>query len=300
MNELEFIKIDKIVIRENRKKNLLRILKTYSHHKFIVFGGLLILILIFISIFAKSIMTHDPYTIDSGHMLERASMEHIFGTDQFGRDIFSRVIMGSRVSLKVGAIVSVLSATMGSFFGLMAGYYGKWVDNIVMRITDAIFSIPGLITVVVIAGTRGPGISSSIMGITIMYFPIFVRLVRGRVLAIKKETYIEAEKAIGQSSMKIIFSHILPNLFNVIFVQVTAVFAEAILIEAALSFIGLGTQPPIPSWGTMLLEAKDYLLMSPTYAIFPGIAISITVTGINMFGDGLRDVLDPRLSRLAT
>jgi peptide/nickel transport system permease protein len=290
-------KINKKVIAENRKKNFIIRLRSIYGHKFVMIGGSILFVIIIIAIFADVIKTHDPFTLDLNQKFALPTRVHLMGTDNFGRDIFSRIIAGTRIALTTGIVATGISTIIGTFLGLLAGYFGKWVDNIIMRFMDTIFSVPALILAITFVSLMGPSIINVFLAIAIIYVPIYARLVRSRVLEIKRETYIEAENAIGQSHMKIIFSHILPNLLNVVIVEATAVFAEAIIIEATLSFLGIGTPPPNPSWGSMLLEAKDYLLQHPLFAIFPGLAISITVLGMNLFGDGLRDILDPRLSR---
>lgn len=297
MSEIFFNKVDKNALKLHRVKNFKLKLKTFLNHKFIVIGGLIILALIVVASFSNFIITHDPFKINLDDKFLPLSRNHFFGTDNFGRDIFSRVVLGAKLSLLVGAISTGISTVIGSLLGLIAGYYGKWVDNLIMRCMDGIFSVPTLILAIVFVSLMGPSIVNIFLAVSIVFIPVYARLVRGRVLVIKKDTFIDAEFAIGQSNIKIIFSHIFPNLLNVILVEATAVFSEAIIIEATLSFLGIGVPPPNPSWGTMLLEAKNYLLYYPLFAIFPGIAICITVLGFNLFGDGLRDVLDPRLSR---
>jgi peptide/nickel transport system permease protein len=299
MEKLVFQKIDKQIIAQHRKKNFISKLKAISNHKFVMVGGSILFLVIIVAIFADIIKTHDPFGLDLANKFALPGSEHLLGTDNFGRDIFSRIIMGTRIALMTGFIATAISTVIGTLLGLLAGYYGGWIDNVIMRSMDTIFSIPALILAITFVSIMGPSIINVFLAIALIYIPIYARLVRGRVLELKRETFIEAEKAIGQSNAKIIFSHILPNLLNVVIVEATAVFAEAIIIEATLSFLGIGTPPPNPSWGSMLLEAKDYLLRNPLFAIFPGVAISITVLGLNLFGDGLRDILDPRLSRTA-
>lgn len=292
-----FNNINKQTVKENRKNNRKLVVKTFLNHKFIVIGGVIILIFVILAIFADVIITHDPFRVDIANKFAKPSKDHLMGTDNFGRDIFSRLVLGSRIALKVGFISTGISTFIGSLLGLIAGYYGKWLGTIIMRIMDSIFSVPALILAIVFVSLMGPNLVNVFFAVSIIYIPIYARLVRSRVLALKRETYIDAERAMGQSDFKIIFFHIAPNLFNVIIVEATAVFAEAIIIEATLSFIGIGTPPPNPSWGSMLLEAKNYLLYHPTFVLFPGLAIMLAVLGLNLFGDGLRDVLDPRLSR---
>jgi peptide/nickel transport system permease protein len=220
---------------------------------------------------------------------------HLFGTDDYGRDIYSRVIYGARITI-VTAIVSVgIAAAIGTVMGIVSGYFGKMVDSVIMRITDALMAFPTIILAIGIMALLGPGLSNVILAVGITYTPRFARLVRGLALGLKESEYVQAIRVLGGSNIRIMFRHILPNCVSPLIVQGSVYFAYAILAEASLSFLGLGAPPPEPSWGNMLYDSRTHMVDSPWMSIFPGVAIAITVLGINLLGDGLRDVLDPKL-----
>ena len=263
-----------------------------------IVSGILVTVLILTAIFGSLLAPYDPNTIDMSHRFAPPSLEHPFGTDDFGRDILSRVMVGARVSLMVGIIAVGLSATVGSLLGLVAGYTGRITDEIIMRAMDILFAFPAILLAIAIMAALGRGVGNAMIAIGIVYIPIFARIARGSVLTVREEEFIDAARATGSSNSRILFRHIFPNILSPLIVEITLSLSFAILAEAALSFFGLGTQPPNPSWGRMLSEGRAYFQQSVWLAIFPGLAIMLTVLGFNLLGDGLRDALDPRLKNV--
>lgn len=244
---------------------------------------------------APWIATHDPLKIHILHQAETPSGEFYFGTDEYGRDIFSRVIYGTRISLYI-CFLSVLVATFcGVIIGAVSGYYGGWLDNVVMRIMDAIMSFPAILMAIGIMAILGPRLFNVVFALGFVYVPRFARIVRASVLSLKEKEFVEASLAMGTSDRVIIFYHILPNCMAPLIVQATASLAYAILAESGLSFLGLGAPPPAPSWGNILSDARNFMLDNAWMTVFPGLSITFAVLGFNLFGDALRDLLDPRL-----
>jgi ABC-type dipeptide/oligopeptide/nickel transport system permease subunit len=271
-----------------------RFRRTVRRHPLGSIGGALILALVLIAIFAPIIAPYEP-TAQIGKRLQPPSREFILGTDQLGRDVFSRIIYGSRVSLYVGVIAVGLALVIGVPIGLLAGYLGGRFDNVSMRFIDLLLAFPALVLAIVLAGLLGPSITNAMIAIGIVYAPRFTRVARGSVLSVVEEVYVEAARSIGGSSMHIMWRHVLPNIMAPLIVLATLYLSLAILTEAGLSFLGLGTQPPDPSWGIMLSSGRQYMELYPGVTVFPGLAIAITVLAFNLLGDGLRDALDPRL-----
>ncbi len=262
----------------------------------LAFAGLLIVLgLITLAIIGPSIAPYDPTDINVRNRSQAPSLSHPFGTDDRGRDILSRVLYGARVSLKVGVIAVGISATIGTFLGAISGYFGGWLDEVIMRITDVLFAFPAILLAIAIMAMLGPSASNAMIAIGVVYTPIFARITRASVLAVRGEVFVEAARAIGAGSPRIIARHIMPNVLAPVIVETTLSLAFAILAEAALSFLGLGTPPPAPSWGRMLSEGRDFMRDAPWMGFFPGLAIVLAVIGFNFLGDGLRDALDPRL-----
>ncbi|HEX9016379.1 MAG TPA: ABC transporter permease [Chloroflexota bacterium] len=257
--------------------------------------GLVLVVLVgLVAVFAPWIAPYPPNDT-LVRRLSPPSGQFLLGSDDFGRDVLSRLIYGARVSFYVGFVSVGIALTFGSLAGLVAGYFGRHVDNVIMRIADVMFSIPPIVLAIAITAILGPSLTNAMVAIGIVYTPSFARVVRGPVLAIKETQYIEAAHTVGASSLRIIFKHLLPNVTAPLIVQTTFNLSTAILTESTLSFLGLGIQPPDPSWGTMLSVGRVYMELAWWLAIFPGLAIMISVMGFNLLGDGLRDVLDPRL-----
>jgi len=273
-------------------------LKRLQRQPLSILSGAIVTILILTAIFGSMLSPYDPNNIDMGNRFASPSMTHPFGTDDFGRDILSRVIVGARVSLMVGLIAVGISAIVGSFFGLLAGYTGRVIDEVIMRAMDILFAFPAILLAIAIMAALGRGVGNAMIAIGIVYIPIFARIARGSVLTVREEEFVEAARAIGSTDSRIMYKHIFPNILSPIIVEITLSLSFAILAEAALSFFGLGTQPPDPSWGRMLSEGRAYFQQSAWLAIFPGLAIMLTVLGFNLLGDGLRDALDPRLKNV--
>lgn len=272
-------------------------LKRYLRNKSVVIGGVIVLLVIFSALFAPFITSHDAYEMDMPERLQEPSDENLLGTDQFGRDLLTRIIYGSRVSIKVGVISVGIAVVIGVFLGLISGYYGGVVDKIIMRLVDIFLSFPVLLLAIALVAALGPSTGSVMIALGLVYWTRYTRLVRSSVLSIKEEEYVLAAVTIGASDMKIIFKYILPNAMAPIIVMATLGLGTAIIAESTLSFLGLGIQPPEASWGWTLSFGIKYLRNAPHLSIFPGLAIMITVLGFNLLGNGIRDVTDPKLSR---
>jgi peptide/nickel transport system permease protein len=259
----------------------------------VVAGAIVALLVIGVAIFAHVIAPHAPDEPNFELIEAPPSSRAWFGTDRLGRDVLSRVIYGSRISLSVALVSIGASMLAGGALGLGAGFTGGAWDNIINRVMDVFFSIPGLLLAVGVAAMRGPGVQSAVLAIAIVYTPVFARVMRGPVLAEREKDYVEAVRALGATRLSVALKHVLPNVLSPFVVQGTVAFSQAVLIEASLSYLGLSAQPPTPSWGNMLNEGRTYLETAPWISVFPGIAIMVTVLAFNLLGDGLRDVLDP-------
>lgn len=258
-------------------------------------GLIIIALLVLVAIFASSLAPYDPNDQSFRIKNKPPSAEHWLGTDEFGRDVFSRILVGTRVALFVGIVPVLIALALGVTLGLVAGYYGRGIDQVVMRLIDIMLAFPWLLLAIGIMAVLGPGINNVAIAVAIVYIPAFARIVRGSVLSIKEKEYIEAARAMGQPDYRIIVRHVLANAWAPIIVLATLSIGQAIIYAAGLSFIGLGTQPPNADWGVMLSSGREYLRDAPWLGFFPGLAILITVLAFNLFGDGLRDALDPRL-----
>lgn len=277
------------------KHRHLEVLQQVLQRRLAILGLVIVLVIVMMAIFAPVIAPHDPTERNFVEANEPPSLDHPLGTDSFGRDVFSRLVFGAQSSLYVGLMVPLVATTIGVPFGLIAGFYSNTLlDTILMRIADTILSFPGIILALTIMAILGGSINNVVIALSITNIPIMARLVRGSVLSVKEEEYVANAEAAGSTDSKIMLKHVLPNVTAPIIVQATLVFAFSILNEATLSFLGVGTQPPTPSWGLMLREGKQYLGDAPWIAFAAGLAIMMTVLGLNFLGDVLRDVLDPK------
>ncbi|MGH7264078.1 MAG: ABC transporter permease [Candidatus Rokuibacteriota bacterium] len=262
-----------------------------------VFGAATVGMVVLVALAAPWLAPYDPVAQIATPLLPPGG-EHLAGTDEFGRDELSRLIHGARISLYVGGLAVLIALGIGATSGVLAGYHGGWVDDATMRVMDVLLSLPALVLAIAITAVLGPTLTNAMVAIGIVYAPTFARVARGPTLAVVQVPYIEAARAIGCAHGTIVFRHVLPNVAAPILVQTTVSLSTAILTEAALSFLGVGTQPPTASWGLMLSAARQYMLIDPWIAVLPGCAIAVTVLGFNLLGDGLRDLLDPRMRTL--
>ena len=270
--------------------------RRFLRHRLAVSGAVALVLIILASLFAPLVANHDPLTIDLRALRQAPSNDYRLGTDLIGRDVWSRVVYGGRTSLSVGILAVALYALIGSFLGALAGYYGGFLDQIIMRFTDTLMSIPSLLMIILFVSVVGPSLTSVIVVIGLLGWPGACRLMRGQILSLREEEFITAARAAGAGTARIIIKHMLPNTLGPLTVLATFGVAQAILLEAALSFLGLGVQPPTPSWGGMLHEAQSSTVLStmPWFWMAPGFAIAVTVLAVNFIGDGLRDAIDLR------
>ena len=257
-------------------------------------GLAIVLVFVVLAVFAPWLAPQDPIATSWGAIRKAPSAEHWFGTDEIGRDVFARVVWGTRASLLAGVVSVSISLLLGVPIGLLAGFVGGWVDALISRITDAFLACPFLILAIAMAAFLGPSLINAMIAIGVSATPIFVRLTRAQVMGVKVEDYVEAASAVGNPPLRIAIRHVLPNVAAPVIVQATLAIVSAVIAEASLSFLGLGQQPPAPSWGSMLNTAKNFIDNAPWMAIWPGLAIFLLVLSFNLFGDGLRDALDPR------
>ncbi len=257
-------------------------------------GLVIVLFFVILALFAPSIAPYDPIATSWSAVRKAPSMQYLFGTDEIGRDILSRVVWGARASLMAGLVSVCISMALGVPIGLLAAYVGGWTDSLISRFTDSMLAVPFLILAIALAAFLGPSLSNAMIAIGVSATPIFIRLTRAQVLAVKVEDFVEAARAVGNPHWRIALRHILPNVLPPLIVQATLAIAAAIIAEASLSFLGLGQQPPAPSWGSMLNTAKNYVDNAPWMAVWPGLSIFLLVLSFNLLGDGLRDALDPK------
>ncbi|NLW24956.1 MAG: ABC transporter permease [Clostridia bacterium] len=272
------------------------ITKAFAENKIALVGAIILITLIFVAILAPLLAPFSPDYMDPSNRLKAPSKVNYFGTDRFGRDLFTRVIYGSQISLGVGLSVVILTTVLGIILGLIAGYYRR-IDEILMRILDGMMAFPSIILMITIMAILGGKLINVIIALTIVYTPRMARVVRSAVLVQKEQQYVEAARAIGASDLRITVLHILPNCLAPIIIQATMIFAYSVLSESSLSFLGVGVPPEIPSWGNILSDGKVFLHKAPWITIFPGATIAICVLALNMLGDGLRDILDPKIRK---
>ena len=270
-------------------------LKELSGNTPALIAALVLVFLVVTAFIGPAIVLHDPLAMDLDHLREPPNRAHLLGTDSKGRDILARIVIGSRISLTVGITAAAMSLCIGICFGLVSGYFGGKVDAVFLQIFDIFLAFPSLLLAIAISAVMPPGLASAMLAITLVGWAGFARLVRGITLSLKEQTFVEASRAIGASSARILFRHILPNALPLLLVAGSLRVGGFILLEAALSFLGLGVQPPTPTWGSMISLNRVYINSAPWMVIFPGLAISITVISFNILGDFLRDKLDPRL-----
>ncbi len=272
-----------------------RFLRVFLSRKVVIFGAAIILLLIITAIFAPLFAPYDPYKQDLSNALQGPSKEHLLGTDPLGRDELSRIVYGTRISLLVGIVSVGFAAAIGMLLGLVAGYFGGWINTIIMRFIDALMAIPPIMLALAIAASLGGGLWNVIVSLGISLIPTQARLMRGQVLTVKQADYITAGEVIGASNFRVMLVHIFPNCLPPLIVLITLNLGIAILAEAALSFLGVGIRPPGAAWGSMVNDGYRYLLSNPILSFAPGFAIMLVVLAFNFVGDGLRDALDPRL-----
>ncbi len=264
----------------------------------ITIGLSLMAVLVFSALFADFITQYSPYKVEIKNITASPGLKHFFGTDDLGRDLFSRVVYGSRISLLVGVIATIISLSIAIVIGVVAGYFGGWIDTVLMRFTDIVLAFPtALFAIAVMAIFEKPSVDKVFIVLGLIGWPGAARLIRGQVLSLREQEYINAARALGMKQSRILWRHILPNTLAPILVVATLMIPGNILTEAWLSFLGLGAQPPIPSWGSMITEGQAYLGTKPWVCLFPGLAILVTVLGFNLFGDGLRDYFDPKIKK---
>jgi peptide/nickel transport system permease protein len=260
-----------------------------------VIGAIVLLIVVLAAVFASRIAPYSPTRQDFRVERQPPSAQHLMGTDEFGRDVFSRVIWGAQTSLEAGAVAATIALVIGLALGMLAAFYGGGADNVIMRCMDVILAFPYILLAIAVVAILGPGLLNAMIAIAIVYIPHYARVVRGSVLSVRSRDYVEAARALGASDRRVMLQHVLPNTMAPVIVTMTLIIGSAIIDTAGLSFLGLGTQPPTPDWGNMLSAGRSYVIDSPWIATFPGLAILVTVLAFNLMGDALRDAFDPRL-----
>ena len=268
----------------------------FARNRLAVLGASIVVVMLLLAALASYLALHDPNEMNIAERLAPLSANHPFGTDQFGRDIYSRVVYGTRISLAIGILAVTLGLAVGVPLGAVSGYFGRALDNAIMRLMDAIMAFPGLLLALALVVAWGPSVFSLSLALGVRYTPTFARLVRASVLEEREKEYVEGAKVQGESNLRVLCYQIFPNCLSPLIVQITLNLAHAIIAESSLSFLGLGVPPPTSTCGSMLDDARTYMMIHPSGAVFPGLAISLAVLGFNFLGDGLRDALDPRLA----
>ena len=283
--------------REGRRREIRRYVRLFARSASSMAGLAIVVLFLIVVAIGPWIAPYPEDARGAVHLerkLQPPSAAHWFGTDEVGTDVYTRVILGARVSLQIGLVITVIAALIGVPLGIVAGYFGGALGELIMRVTDVFLSVPALILALAVVGALGPGIVNAMLALALVWWPGYVRLVQGKTLALKQETYVEAARAVGTGRLRIVFVHILPNCVSPIVVKASMDMGMAILAAASLGFIGLGAQPPYPEWGAMISHGRNYLPTWWWYSAFPGLAIYLTVLGFNLLGDGLRDLLDPK------
>jgi peptide/nickel transport system permease protein len=285
------------IVATRRPGRVRRWWRRFARNRGAVFGLAVFVAILLMAIFAGVLAPYDPLAQGVGKANEAPTWAHWAGTDSFGRDMLSRIIYGSRIALAVGIVSVLLAMIVGVTLGLAAGYYGGWLDVVIMRVMDGLFAFPIIILAIALMAVLGFGVTNVIIAVAVGFIAPFARVTRADVLAVKEEPYIEAARLAGVSAPAIIARHVLPNVLAPIIVQAALRVSGAIITEAGLSFLGLGPPPPTPVWGSMIAEGRNFIVMAPHVSTIPGVALMITIVGLNLLGDGLRDTLDPRLRR---
>src|SRR5690606_31570662 len=295
MADVKFVALPNGAAAAETRSRYGKLVRAYARNRLALFGAVALVIIIGAAAFADQVAPHDPLKMQLLQAyVPPGSPGHLLGTDNFGRDILSRLIHGARISLFIGIVVVTIAATLGTVLGLMAGYLGGWVDQSVMRSVEIFYAFPFLVLAIAVIAVFGPSIFNVMWVLGLVSWPIYARLVRAQVMAMAEAEYVEAARAAGMSKWRVMFRHVLPNVLTPVIVTATFGIPEAILASAALGFLGLGVQPPTPEWGAMIAEGKDFIRRAPNLITWPGLAIMVVVLGFNFVGDGLRDALDPK------
>lgn len=294
MSKVEMTVDDTQDLSKKKDSSFWRIYRSFKKNKLALYSFFFLCFLLLVVIFGPWIAPYDSQAIDYNHITEGPSWGHLAGTDQFGKDVLSRLIYGARISLGVGVASVLLGAFAGTFFGLLSGFMGKWIDRIIMRACDILFAFPDLVLAIGMVAILGPGLKNVVIAIAFFTTPSFARIVRGETLEIKERLFVEAERSIGVKKGRIIFKHIFPQTVSTIIVYITMNVGGAIISTASLSFLGLGASASSPEWGAMISASRDYIGDAFHLIFFPGLAVFISVLALNLFGDGLRDALDPK------